>query len=58
MIFRSNAVVLELIKIIMDNAGRTFEREERFAFSAKKQYICISLLKHSMAPVPPNGSVG
>ena len=57
-ILRSNGLVLELIKIILDNSGRIFEREEAFAMYARNQYICISLLKHSMAPVAPNTQYG
>ncbi|KAK1304788.1 Brefeldin A-inhibited guanine nucleotide-exchange protein 2 [Acorus calamus] len=43
---RGKIVALELLKILLENAGAVFRTSERF-LGAIKQYLCLSLLKNS-----------
>ncbi|KAL9245303.1 hypothetical protein vseg_018969 [Gypsophila vaccaria] len=43
---RGKVVALELLKILLDNAGDVFRTNDRF-LGAIKQYLCLSLLKNS-----------
>ncbi|GBG70987.1 hypothetical protein CBR_g8287 [Chara braunii] len=43
---RGKIVALELLKILLENAGAVFRTSERFV-GAIKQYLCLSLLKNS-----------
>lgn len=43
---RGKVVSLELLKILLENAGEVFRKSDRF-LGAIKQYLCLSLLKNS-----------
>ncbi|XP_051145511.1 brefeldin A-inhibited guanine nucleotide-exchange protein 2-like [Andrographis paniculata] len=43
---KGKIVALELLKILLENAGEVFRTSERF-LDAIKQYLCLSLLKNS-----------
>ncbi|KAL6569404.1 Brefeldin A-inhibited guanine nucleotide-exchange protein 2 [Orobanche minor] len=43
---KGKIVALELLKILLENAGAVFRTSERF-LDAIKQYLCLSLLKNS-----------
>ncbi|XP_047965074.1 brefeldin A-inhibited guanine nucleotide-exchange protein 2-like [Salvia hispanica] len=43
---KGKIVALELLKILLENAGEIFRTSERF-LDAIKQYLCLSLLKNS-----------
>ncbi|CAN7134964.1 unnamed protein product [Brassica rapa subsp. narinosa] len=43
---RGKILALELLKILLENAGEIFRTSERF-LGAIKQYLCLSLLKNS-----------
>ncbi|CAA7052512.1 unnamed protein product [Microthlaspi erraticum] len=43
---RGKILALELLKILLENAGAVFRTSERF-LGAIKQYLCLSLLKNS-----------
>ncbi|KAL1567357.1 brefeldin A-inhibited guanine nucleotide-exchange protein 2-like [Salvia divinorum] len=43
---KGKIVALELLKILLENAGEIFRNNERF-LDAIKQYLCLSLLKNS-----------
>nr|XP_009413775.1 PREDICTED: brefeldin A-inhibited guanine nucleotide-exchange protein 2-like [Musa acuminata subsp. malaccensis] len=43
---KGKIVALELLKILLENAGAVFRTSERF-LGAIKQYLCLSLLKNS-----------
>ncbi|XP_010544658.1 PREDICTED: brefeldin A-inhibited guanine nucleotide-exchange protein 2 [Tarenaya hassleriana] len=43
---RAKILALELLKILLENAGAVFRTSERF-LGAIKQYLCLSLLKNS-----------
>ncbi|KAL4326081.1 hypothetical protein GQ457_11G001020 [Hibiscus cannabinus] len=45
-LMRGKIVALELLKILLENAGTIFRTSERF-LGAIKQYLCLSLLKNS-----------
>ncbi|XP_071741489.1 brefeldin A-inhibited guanine nucleotide-exchange protein 2-like [Rutidosis leptorrhynchoides] len=45
-LMRGKIVALELLKILLENAGDVFRTSERF-LGAIKQYLCLSLLKNS-----------
>lgn len=45
-LMRGKIVALELLKILLENAGAVFRTSERFT-GAIKQYLCLSLLKNS-----------
>ncbi|XP_047336642.1 brefeldin A-inhibited guanine nucleotide-exchange protein 2-like [Impatiens glandulifera] len=45
-LMRGKIVALELLKILLENAGDIFRTSERF-LGAIKQYLCLSLLKNS-----------
>ncbi|KAI3719383.1 hypothetical protein L6452_20280 [Arctium lappa] len=45
-LMRGKIVALELLKILLENAGAIFRTSERF-LGAIKQYLCLSLLKNS-----------
>ncbi|KAF5744324.1 brefeldin A-inhibited guanine nucleotide-exchange protein 2-like [Tripterygium wilfordii] len=45
-LMRGKIVALELLKILLENAGAVFITSERF-IGAIKQYLCLSLLKNS-----------
>ncbi|KAI3693295.1 hypothetical protein L6452_33129 [Arctium lappa] len=45
-LMRGKIVALELLKILLENAGSVFRTSERF-LGAIKQYLCLSLLKNS-----------
>ncbi|KAM7472118.1 hypothetical protein LguiA_010301 [Lonicera macranthoides] len=45
-LMRGKIVALELLKILLENAGAIFSTSERF-LGAIKQYLCLSLLKNS-----------
>ncbi|KAK1560427.1 hypothetical protein Q3G72_026575 [Acer saccharum] len=45
-LLRGKIVALELLKILLENAGAVFRTSERF-LGAIKQYLCLSLLKNS-----------
>eukprot|EP00268_Persea_americana_P056052 TRINITY_DN6568_c0_g1_i4.p1 TRINITY_DN6568_c0_g1~~TRINITY_DN6568_c0_g1_i4.p1 ORF type:complete len:872 (-),score=153.33 TRINITY_DN6568_c0_g1_i4:307-2922(-) len=47
-LMRGKIVALELLKILLENAGAVFRTSERF-LGAIKQYLCLSLLKNSAA---------
>ncbi|XP_071691146.1 brefeldin A-inhibited guanine nucleotide-exchange protein 2-like isoform X2 [Rutidosis leptorrhynchoides] len=46
MLMRGKILALELLKILLENAGTVFRTSERF-LGAIKQYLCLSLLKNS-----------
>ncbi|KAM7260898.1 hypothetical protein ACFE04_026373 [Oxalis oulophora] len=46
MLMKGKIVALELLKILLENAGAVFRTSERF-LGAIKQYLCLSLLKNS-----------
>eukprot|EP01018_Ginkgo_biloba_P011843 Gb_04048 [translate_table: standard] len=46
LLMRGKIVALELLKILLENAGAVFRTSERF-LGAIKQYLCLSLLKNS-----------
>ncbi|TYI15004.1 hypothetical protein ES332_A08G158400v1 [Gossypium tomentosum] len=46
LLMRGKIVALELLKILLENAGTVFRTSERF-LGAIKQYLCLSLLKNS-----------
>ncbi|CAN6466526.1 unnamed protein product [Victoria cruziana] len=46
LLMRGKIVALELLKILLENAGAIFRTSERF-LGAIKQYLCLSLLKNS-----------
>ncbi|XP_071724366.1 LOW QUALITY PROTEIN: brefeldin A-inhibited guanine nucleotide-exchange protein 2-like [Rutidosis leptorrhynchoides] len=46
MLMKGKIVALELLKILLENAGSVFRTSERF-LGAIKQYLCLSLLKNS-----------
>eukprot|EP00252_Welwitschia_mirabilis_P000957 TRINITY_DN10944_c0_g1_i1.p1 TRINITY_DN10944_c0_g1~~TRINITY_DN10944_c0_g1_i1.p1 ORF type:complete len:1770 (+),score=306.81 TRINITY_DN10944_c0_g1_i1:196-5505(+) len=46
---RGKVLALELLKILLENAGSIFRTSERF-LGAIKQYLCLSLLKNSASP--------
>ncbi|KAJ7513781.1 hypothetical protein O6H91_23G014100 [Diphasiastrum complanatum] len=48
--FRGKMIALELLKIVLENAGTIFRTSERF-LGAIKQYLCLSLLKNSASPM-------
>ena len=48
---RGKMLSLELIKVLLQNAGPTFRTHERFV-DAVKQYLCLSLLKNCASNVP------
>ena len=48
---RAQVLALELLKVLLENAGPVFCGSERFA-GAIKQYLCLSLLKNAASPVP------
>ncbi|KAI5079490.1 hypothetical protein GOP47_0004969 [Adiantum capillus-veneris] len=43
---RGKVIALELLKILLENAGEIFRKSDRF-LGAIKQYLCLSLLKNS-----------
>lgn len=43
---RGKIIALELLKILLENAGEIFRKSDRF-LGAIKQYLCLSLLKNS-----------
>ncbi|KAL8142211.1 hypothetical protein V2J09_015243 [Rumex salicifolius] len=45
-LMRAKIVALELLKILLENAGAIFRTSDRF-LGAIKQYLCLSLLKNS-----------
>lgn len=45
-LMRGKIVALELLKILLENAGTVFRTSDRF-LGAIKQYLCLSLLKNS-----------
>ncbi|KAK7294946.1 hypothetical protein RJT34_17846 [Clitoria ternatea] len=45
-LMKGKIVALELLKILLENAGAVFRTSERF-LDAIKQYLCLSLLKNS-----------
>ncbi|XP_031269661.1 brefeldin A-inhibited guanine nucleotide-exchange protein 2 [Pistacia vera] len=45
-LMRGKIVALELLKILLENAGAVFRTSERF-LGAIKQYLCLSLLKNT-----------
>ncbi|CAI9292233.1 unnamed protein product [Lactuca saligna] len=45
-LMRGKIVALELLKILLENAGAIFRTSERF-LGAIRQYLCLSLLKNS-----------
>lgn len=45
-------LALELLKILLENAGPVFHTSDKFA-SAIKQYLCYSLLKNAASSVTP-----
>lgn len=45
-LMRGKIIALELLKILLENAGAIFRTSERF-LGAIKQYLCLSLLKNS-----------
>lgn len=45
-LMRGKIVALELLKILLENAGNIFRTSDRF-LGAIKQYLCLSLLKNS-----------
>nr|GMC84791.1 brefeldin A-inhibited guanine nucleotide-exchange protein 2-like [Ipomoea batatas] len=45
-LMKGKIVALELLKILLENAGTVFRTSERF-LGAIKQYLCLSLLKNS-----------
>ncbi|KAI3498366.1 hypothetical protein L1887_34139 [Cichorium endivia] len=45
-LMRGKIIALELLKILLENAGTVFRTSERF-LGAIKQYLCLSLLKNS-----------
>ncbi|XAR54126.1 hypothetical protein NMG60_11029136 [Bertholletia excelsa] len=45
-LMRGKILALELLKILLENAGAIFRTSERF-LGAIKQYLCLSLLKNS-----------
>ncbi|KAJ8504629.1 hypothetical protein OPV22_005515 [Ensete ventricosum] len=45
-LLKGKIVALELLKILLENAGAVFRTSERF-LGAIKQYLCLSLLKNS-----------
>ncbi|RZB94070.1 Brefeldin A-inhibited guanine nucleotide-exchange protein 2 isoform B [Glycine soja] len=45
-LMKGKIVALELLKILLENAGAVFRTSERF-LGAIKQYLCLSLLKNS-----------
>ncbi|KAK8946232.1 Brefeldin A-inhibited guanine nucleotide-exchange protein 2 [Platanthera guangdongensis] len=47
---KGKIVALELLKILLENAGAVFRTSERF-LGAIKQYLCLSLLKNSSSPL-------
>ncbi|XP_020683797.1 brefeldin A-inhibited guanine nucleotide-exchange protein 2 isoform X1 [Dendrobium catenatum] len=47
---KGKIVALELLKILLENAGAIFRTSERF-LGAIKQYLCLSLLKNSASPL-------
>lgn len=47
---KGKIVALELLKILLENAGAVFRTSERF-LGAIKQYLCLSLLKNSALPL-------
>ncbi|KAL0913421.1 hypothetical protein M5K25_016882 [Dendrobium thyrsiflorum] len=47
---KGKIVALELLKILLENAGAIFRTTERF-LGAIKQYLCLSLLKNSASPL-------
>lgn len=49
LLMRGKSVALELLKILLENAGAVFRTSERF-LGAIKQYLCLSLLKNSASP--------
>ncbi|XP_027089655.1 brefeldin A-inhibited guanine nucleotide-exchange protein 1-like isoform X1 [Coffea arabica] len=49
-LLRGKILSLELLKVIMDNAGPVWRTNERF-LNAIKQYLCLSLLKNSALSV-------
>eukprot|EP00850_Spirogloea_muscicola_P010395 SM000061S19222 [mRNA] locus=s61:207593:216818:+ [translate_table: standard] len=49
---RGKIVALELLKILLENAGLVFRTNERFV-GAIKQYLCLSLLKNSTSSLMP-----
>ncbi|KAM7275057.1 hypothetical protein ACFE04_016923 [Oxalis oulophora] len=46
MLMKGKIVALELLKILLENAGTVFRTSDRF-LGAIKQYLCLSLLKNS-----------
>ncbi|XP_074273160.1 brefeldin A-inhibited guanine nucleotide-exchange protein 2-like [Silene latifolia] len=46
LLMRGKIVALELLKILLENAGAIFRTSDRF-LGAIKQYLCLSLLKNS-----------
>ncbi|GLJ54588.1 hypothetical protein SUGI_1172590 [Cryptomeria japonica] len=46
LLMRGKIVALELLKILLENAGAVFRTSDRF-LGAIKQYLCLSLLKNS-----------
>ncbi|KAK1418745.1 hypothetical protein QVD17_27891 [Tagetes erecta] len=46
LLMRGKLLALELLKILLENAGPVFRTSERF-LGAIKQYLCLSLLKNS-----------
>ncbi|KAK4258438.1 hypothetical protein QN277_004889 [Acacia crassicarpa] len=49
-LLRGKILSLELLKVVMDNAGSIWRVNERF-LDAVKQYLCLSLLKNSALSV-------
>ncbi|KAL2603207.1 hypothetical protein R1flu_013143 [Riccia fluitans] len=47
---RGKIVALELLKILLENAGAVFRTSDRF-LGAIKQYLCLSLLKNIASPM-------
>lgn len=50
LLMRGKTVALELLKILLENAGAVFRTSDRF-LGAIKQYLCLSLLKNSASPL-------
>ncbi|GIL58908.1 hypothetical protein Vafri_13917, partial [Volvox africanus] len=48
---RGKVLALELVKVLLENSGPVFRRQDKF-LAAIRQYLCLSLLKNSSSPLP------
>ncbi|GIM16144.1 hypothetical protein Vretimale_18795 [Volvox reticuliferus] len=48
---RGKVLALELVKVLLENSGPVFRRQDKF-LAAIRQYLCLSLLKNSASPLP------